>query len=80
MSNNTRARSEQLNALAVEIAAREHVDPATPPVDNRVYIIEIMTRGGCHRETARKVWARYLRPTQHTWGGAGRNQGRKPKA
>jgi hypothetical protein len=81
MSNNTKARSQQLNTLAAEIAARENVDPANPPADNRAYITKIMTRGECHRETARAVWARYLRRARHplnSWGGAGRGQGRKP--
>jgi hypothetical protein len=80
MSNNTRARSNELNALAAEIAARESIDPASPPADNRAYITEIMERGNCHRETARAVWARYLRRARHpvnSWGGAGRGQGRK---
>ncbi len=80
---NTRFRSEQLNALAAEIAARENINPTEPPADNRVYIAEIMERGKCHRETARKVWARWLRRVRHpeniaAWGGAGRGQGLKP--
>jgi hypothetical protein len=83
VSNNTKARSQLLNALAAEIAARENVDPANPPADNRGYIAEIMSRGNCHRETARQVWARYLRRARYqlvvSWGGAGRGQGRKPK-
>ena len=78
--NNTRARSEQLRALAEEIAIRESIDPANPSTDNRAYIAEIVTRGECHRETARQVWARFIRRARHpgsTWGGAGRGQGRK---
>ena len=80
MSNNTRARSNELNALAAEIAARESIDPAIPPADNRVYITEIMERGNCHRETARAVWARYLRRARHPvndWGGSRPGAGRK---
>jgi hypothetical protein len=79
--NNTRARSEQLRSLAEEIAVRENIDAANPPLDNRIYITEIITRGECHRETARAVWARYLRRARdpgNSWGGAGRGQGRKP--
>lgn len=81
MPNNTRARSNELNSLAAEIAARKNVDPANPPADNRAYITEIMLRGDCHRETARQVWARYMRRARHplnSWGGAGHGQGRKP--
>ena len=82
MSNNTKARSEQLNTLAAEIAARDNID-VTLPMDNRPYVIEIMTRGQFHRETARRVWARYCRRARYqlvvSWGGAGRGQGRKPK-
>ena len=81
MPNNTKARSEFLNSLAAEIAARENVD-VTQIMDSRAYINEIVERGQCHRETARAVWARYLRRARHplnSWGGAGRGQGRKPK-
>jgi hypothetical protein len=83
MTNNTKARSEFLNTLAAEIAARENIDPTNPPTDTRPYIREIAQRGECHIETARRVWARYLRRARHpinpnAWGGAGRNQGRKP--
>jgi len=82
MPNNTKARSEFLNSLAAEIAAREHVD-VTQVMDSRAYINEIVERGECHRETARAVWARYCRRARHplnanAWGGAGRGQGRKP--
>jgi hypothetical protein len=80
MSNNTKARSEQLNALAAEIAAREHIDPNNWPDDNRAYIAEISERGNCITETARSVWARWR--MRHYipgkgWGGSGRGQGRK---
>lgn len=83
MPNNTRARSDELNALAAEIAARENVNPLDPPADNRPYINEIVTRGNCHRETARSVWARWMRRNRHPdkvgqWGGPGRGQGLKP--
>ena len=81
MPNNTKARSEFLNSLAAEIAAREHVD-VTQVMDSRAYINEIVERGECHRETARAVWARYCRRARYqlvvSWGGAGRGQGRKP--
>lgn len=79
--NNTKARSEFLNSLAAEIAARENVD-VTKVMDSRAYINEIVERGRCHRETARAVWARYCRRVRYqlvvSWGGAGRGQGRKP--
>lgn len=80
MSNNTKARSEQLNALAAEIAARENIDSTSPPADNRTYINEIADRGDCHIETARRVWARYLRRSRHplnAWGGSRPGAGRK---
>ncbi len=81
MPNNTKARSEFLNSLAAEIAARENVD-VTQVMDSRAYINEIVERGECHRETARAVWARYCRRARYqlivSWGGAGRGQGRKP--
>ena len=83
MPNNTRARSNELNALAAEIAAREQVDPTEWPADNRRYIVEIMERGHCHKETARAVWSRWLRRARHPdniaqWGGARVGAGRKP--
>lgn len=83
MSNNTRARSNELNALAAEIATREQVDPTVWPADNRPYINEIMERGHCHKETARCVWSRWLRRARHpdniaAWGGARAGAGRKP--
>jgi len=75
MSNNTRARSNELNSLAAEIAVRDNINPADYDRDNRPIIAEIMERGKCHRETARSVWARWLRRARHPdkiaqWGGA----------
>jgi hypothetical protein len=81
VSNNTKARSEQLNTLAAEIAARENIDPTNPPTDNRPYYREIAERGQCHPETARTVWARYMRRARHplnNWGGIRPGAGRKP--
>lgn len=82
MPNNTRARSNELNALAAEIAARENVNPFDFDRDNRPYIAEIMSRGNCHKETARAVWARWLRRNRHPdkaaqWGGTRAGSGRK---
>ena len=81
MPNNTKARSNELNALAAEIAAREKVD-VTEVMDSRPYIRELMERGNCHRETARAVWARYCRRARYSlvvsWGGVRPGAGRKP--
>jgi len=81
MPNNTRARSNELNTLAAEIAARENIDANNWPDDNRVYIAEIAERGNCLTETARRVWSRWRMRHYvpgNSWGGAGRGQGLKP--
>jgi len=85
--NNTKARSQQLTALAAEIAARHGLDPANPAPggepDFRDCVRELATLGECHIETARRVFARYMRRARHpqvanSWGGPGRGQGLKP--
>jgi hypothetical protein len=84
MSNNTKARSEQLNALAAEIAARENVDITEPQFGTRYYADMLATADGWKCKTIeayRSAWARFLRRSRHplnTWGGPGRGQGRKP--
>jgi hypothetical protein len=84
MSSNTKARSNELNTLAAEIAARENINPHDYDRDNRPYITEIMERGECHKETARSVWSKWLRRNRHPnmaaqWGGTREGAGRKNK-
>jgi hypothetical protein len=79
---NTRARHEELYSLAAEIAARENINPFDPPADSRPYFTEIQERGKCHKETARGVWAKWMRRNRHpdnrsTWGGSRPGAGRK---
>ena len=85
MPNNTKARSNFLRSIAVEIIKREKLDLENPPLDKRAYIREIAERGDCHIETARTIfnsvfgalrWGRENKA--YSWGGAGRGQGRKP--
>jgi hypothetical protein len=79
MPNNTRERSEFLQALAAEIATREGIDVNNPPLDKRKYIQEIAERGQCHIETARTVFNRYLGHARWgNWGGARPGSGLKP--
>ena len=88
MPNNTKARSNFLRSIAEEIITRENLDLENPPLDKRAYIREIAERGDCHIETARSIfnaafgamrWG-HENTAYPTWGGAGRGQGRKPKA
>lgn len=86
MPNNTKSRSNFLRSIAEEIIKREKLDLENPPLDKRAYIREIAERGDCHIETARTIFSavfgamRWGNSTEayHSWGGAGRGQGRKP--
>lgn len=78
---NTKQRSDFLMSLAAEIAARDNIDITNPPLDNRAYLYEIAKRGNCHHETARQIWAKFMRHERHkvvSWGGEREGAGRKP--
>jgi hypothetical protein len=84
MSNNTRARSDEIKALAAEIATRENVYVTAPAHDTRYYAELLAELDGRQNgiEAYRIAWARYLRRARHplneTWGGARPGAGRKP--
>lgn len=81
---NTKARSEQINSLAAELAARENVNPAEgAPRDTRYYANLLAEMDGRQNgiEAYRQAWARYLRRARHPVnprGGARPGAGRKP--
>lgn len=81
---NTKARSEQINSLAAELAARENVNPAEgAPHDTRYYANLLAEMDGRQNgiEAYRQAWARYLRRARHPVnprGGARPGAGRKP--
>ncbi len=80
---NTKARSEQINSLAAELAAREDVDVTNPANGTRYYAEILADMDGRQNgiEAYRQAWARYLRRARHPVnprGGARPGAGRKP--